>query len=98
MQHQASYRQEYIMAPKFHVRSLAAIALAAGLAGQAGAQTSKKLTQVSNTQLSQSGNAGIWGWVHPDGTEYALPTTRSGVAIVSLKDPKSPKELFPFTS
>ncbi len=58
------------------------------------AQTTKKMTQLAHLKLSKAGNAGIWGWVAPDGSEYALPTTRSGVAVVSLKDPKNPKELF----
>lgn len=61
-------------------------------------QTTKGVTQLSQLTLSQSGNAGIWGWVGSDGTEYALPTTRSGTAIVSLKDPKAPKELFHLAS
>lgn len=36
----------------------------------------------------------IWGYTHPDGTEYALVGTTSGVSIVSLADPANPQELF----
>lgn len=35
----------------------------------------------------------IWGWVAPDGTEYALVGLTSGVSIVSLKDPTQPKKV-----
>lgn len=81
------------------VRNTAYAALTlALLAFAAHAQTSKKLTQLAQLTLSASGNAGIWGWVGLDGTEYALPTTRSGLAIVSLKDPRAPKELFHLAS
>lgn len=43
----------------------------------------------SNDELSN-----IWGYTHPDGTEYALVGTTSGVSIVSLADPANPQELF----
>ncbi len=35
----------------------------------------------------------IWGWVAPDGTEYALVGTREGVSIVSLAEPGAPQEV-----
>lgn len=35
----------------------------------------------------------IWGWTAPDSTEYALVGTGSGVSIVSLKDPRNPREV-----
>lgn len=35
----------------------------------------------------------VWGWVAPDGTEYALVGTRVGVSIVSLADPTAPVEV-----
>ncbi len=35
----------------------------------------------------------IWGWVAPDGTEYALVGLLNGVSIVSLADPANPKEV-----
>lgn len=35
----------------------------------------------------------IWGWTAPDGTEYALVGTQQGVSIVSLKDPRNPREV-----
>lgn len=88
------------MKPKTSFSGSLARISAAGLALSmaVSAQTSKKLTQLSHLRLSASGNAGIWGWVGGDGTEYALPTSRSGVAIVSLKDPRAPKELFHLAS
>ena len=35
----------------------------------------------------------IWGYVAPDGTEYALVGTRLGTSIVSLADPANPVEV-----
>ncbi len=35
----------------------------------------------------------IWGYVAPDGTEYALVGLRSGVSIVSLANPADPQEV-----
>lgn len=35
----------------------------------------------------------IWGYVAPDGTEYALVGTRKGLSIVSLADPTQPEEV-----
>ncbi|PHN06036.1 choice-of-anchor B family protein [Flavilitoribacter nigricans] len=35
----------------------------------------------------------IWGWVAPDGTEYALVGTVTGLSIVSLQDPANPTEV-----
>jgi choice-of-anchor B domain-containing protein len=35
----------------------------------------------------------IWGYVAPDGTEYALVGTTEGFSIVSLEDPENPEEL-----
>ncbi len=35
----------------------------------------------------------IWGWVAPDGTEYALVGVRNGVSIVSLADPRNAREV-----
>jgi choice-of-anchor B domain-containing protein len=34
-----------------------------------------------------------WGYVHPDGTEYAMVGTSSGLSVVSLADPQQPVEL-----
>lgn len=36
----------------------------------------------------------IWGYAAPDGTEYALVGTRTGLSIVSLADPDDIEELF----
>ncbi len=35
----------------------------------------------------------IWGFRHPDGTEYALVGARNGVSVVSLANPASPVEV-----
>lgn len=35
----------------------------------------------------------IWGWVAPDGTEYALVGAENGVSIVSLADPTNAQEV-----
>ncbi len=35
----------------------------------------------------------VWGYVHPDGIEYALVGTRNGVSVVSLADPANPAEV-----
>ncbi len=44
--------------------------------------------EYNNTELND-----IWGWVAPDGTEYALVGLRTGVSIVSLADPTDAKEV-----
>jgi choice-of-anchor B domain-containing protein len=50
------------------------------------------LNLVANLQYGVSGND-IWGWVAPDGTEYALMGLRNGISIVSLADPTNPVEV-----
>lgn len=35
----------------------------------------------------------IWGYVAPDGTEYALVGTTTGLSVVSLADPGNPEEV-----
>lgn len=35
----------------------------------------------------------VWAWVAPDGTEYALVGTETGVSVVSLSDPSQPTEV-----
>ncbi len=35
----------------------------------------------------------IWGWVAPNGTEYALVGLKNGVSIVSLANPANPQEV-----
>lgn len=35
----------------------------------------------------------IWGWVAPDGTEYAIVGVTTGVSIVSLEDPQNIQEV-----
>lgn len=50
------------------------------------------MTLLSNIQYPTSGND-IWGWVAPDGTEYAIMGLRNGVSIVSLADPTNAQEV-----
>ena len=35
----------------------------------------------------------IWGYAHPDGTEYALVGVRNGTSLVSLADPANPTQV-----
>ena len=51
------------------------------------------VTFVGQLDYSQPVNE-IWGYVAPDGREYALLGTEIGFSIVSLEDPSNPKELF----
>lgn len=46
-------------------------------------------TLLSHVSFGQS-TSDVWGWVAPDGTEYALVGNRTGVSIVSLADPENP--------
>ncbi len=46
---------------------------------------------VSQVEYESAGND-IWGYVAPDGTEYALMGLRSGISIVSLANPEEPEE------
>src|SRR5690606_30931865 len=41
----------------------------------------------------QAGVNDVWGYVAPDGTEYALVGLNTGVSIVSLADPTAAEEL-----
>ena len=50
------------------------------------------MTYVSNVTYNQDLND-IWGYVAPDGTEYALVGLREGVSVVSLADPANPVEV-----
>lgn len=51
------------------------------------------MTLLSQIDYADDGND-IWGWVAPDGTEYAIMGLTSGVSIVSLADPNNAEELF----
>lgn len=51
-------------------------------------QSISHLTYPNSARLSD-----VWGYVHPDGTEYALVGTYEGVSIVSLANPSDPKEV-----
>ena len=51
------------------------------------------VTLLSNlNQYPSTGYSNIWGYVAPNGTEYALLGTRSGTSIISLADPYNPVE------
>ncbi len=56
------------------------------------AQGQLNVSYVSNVTYNTDLND-IWGYVAPDGTEYALVGLRNGVSIVSLADPANPVEL-----
>lgn len=48
---------------------------------------------VGNVEYKQGTND-IWGYVAPDGHEYALVGTITGVSVVDLENPADPKEIF----
>lgn len=50
------------------------------------------MSLVANISYDERGND-IWGWVAPDGTEYALMGLRNGISIVSLADPPNATEV-----
>ena len=50
-------------------------------------------TLLSNVDYAEGVND-CWGYVAPDGTEYALVGVQNGVSIVSLADPSNAQELF----
>ncbi len=50
------------------------------------------LTYISDLGYGESLND-IWGYVAPDGTEYALVGAANGTSIVSLADPTNPMEV-----
>lgn len=56
------------------------------------AQGQLNVNLVANLQYNVTGND-IWGWVAPDGTEYALMGLRNGISIVSLAEPANPVEV-----
>jgi choice-of-anchor B domain-containing protein len=52
-------------------------------------QTNVQLLSNLN-QYPSAGYSNIWGYVAPDGTEYALLGVRTGTSIISLADPNNP--------
>ena len=50
------------------------------------------MTYISDVSYNEDLND-IWGYVAPDGTEYALVGLRNGVSVVSLADPANPVEV-----
>ena len=61
-------------------------------AGRAGSQTSRNATLLSSMNI-YSQYTGVWGYVHPDGREYAALGTRTGTSIVRLTVPTAPAEV-----
>lgn len=69
--------------------------LAAVLIWSAGASAQApdlNLELVSKVNYPQGCND-IWGYVAPDGTEYAILGTRTGTAVLNLADPANPVEV-----
>ncbi len=61
--------------------------------GQQGAtQINFNLELVSNFDYDQL-VADVWGYVGPDGTEYAVVGTFTGTSVISLADPANPEEV-----
>ena len=60
-------------------------------AGRAGGQTSRNATLLSSMNI-YSQYTGVWGYVHPDGREYAALGTRTGTSIVRLTVPTAPAD------
>lgn len=58
----------------------------------ANAQTNFNLNLLSTYDYQEDCND-IWGYVAPDGTEYAIMGTRLATAIISLADPSNPIEV-----
>jgi choice-of-anchor B domain-containing protein len=63
------------------------------------AQSSSNLSLVGSLEYNSSQSAynvanDIWGYVSPDGIEYALVGLKSGFSVVSLADPANPVEMF----
>ncbi len=59
------------------------------------AQSIKNLELLSQLNpYPDNGYADSWGYVAPDGHEYALITSYAGLSIVDLADPKNPEELY----
>ncbi len=54
-------------------------------------QAQLNVTYLSNYQYGEV-LSNIWGYAAPDGTEYALVGTNSGVSIINLSDPANPVE------
>ncbi|TVR82417.1 MAG: choice-of-anchor B family protein [Saprospirales bacterium] len=55
-------------------------------------QKNFNLELVSNFDYAQL-VADVWGYVGPDGTEYAIVGTFTGTSFISLKDPSNPEEV-----
>lgn len=56
------------------------------------AQENFNMTLISNLDYPEGCND-VWGYVAPDGTEYAILGTVEATAIISLADPTAPQEV-----
>ena len=57
------------------------------------AQENFNLELVANVQFSNGGGNDIWGYVAPDGTEYAVVGTADDTKIFDLTTPSNPVEV-----
>lgn len=55
------------------------------------AQDNFNFELISNVEIGEVGND-CWGWVHPDGVEYAIMGSRTNTWVWSLEDPANPVE------
>ena len=60
--------------------------------GFLGSDAQLNLSYVSDFTYNQD-LSDVWGYQHPDGTEYAIVGARNGVSVVSLADPANPVEV-----
>lgn len=67
------------------------ICLLLGLQAQTGA--SLNMTFVGKKTYPNNQLSNLWGYVAPNGTEYAIVGTENGVSIVSLANPATPTEV-----
>ncbi len=66
---------------------------AALLGGVAAAQVSRNCELLSQrTHAGSTGYAGVWGYVAPDGREFAVVGARNGAWIMETTDPRNPVE------
>lgn len=70
--------------------SFTLLAIAASLFAQ---NASLNMTQLGHIAYPNNDLSNIWGYVAPDGTEYAIIGTEMGVSIVNLAVPTNPVEV-----
>jgi hypothetical protein len=75
------------------LRSLSFLSAATLIVGFAAAQVSRNCELLSRrTRSGSTGYAGVWGYVAPDGREFAAVGNRNGTWIVETTDPRNPVE------